>query len=242
LKPCIKRASNLKTLSGRQLKRHVLALLQQNDLTKCESELCRLPARQTVNPLFSFLCSVDEIIKWRAVAAMGAVVSNLATTDLESARVIMRRFMWQLNDESGGIGWGCPEAMGETTARSHQLAKEYAGILLSYIRADGNFLEHELLQRGALWGVGRLARARPDFLKGCASLFNPYMQSNDAYLRGLAVWAVEPLLDQGSIPALEALSNDSAELMLFRKGRLAQCTVSQLAREALFAHDQNLNT
>jgi hypothetical protein len=227
---------NHKKIGGRQLKRHLLELLQQDDLAKCESELCRLPARQTVNPLFSFLCSIDEIIKWHAVTTMGAVVSNLATTDPESARVIMRRFMWQLNDESGGIGWGCPEAMGETTARSHLLAKEYGCILLSYIRPDGNYLEHEILQRGALWGVGRLARARPENLKGCASLFYPYMQSNDAHLRGLAAWAVEPLLDQKSIPVLEALSNDSAELMLFRKGRLAQCTVSQLVRDALFAH------
>jgi hypothetical protein len=230
-----------KKISGRQLKRYVLELLQQDDHEKCESELCRLPARQTVNPLFSFLCSMDEIIKWHAVTAMGAVVSNLAITDLESARVIMRRFMWHLNDESGGIGWGCPEAMGETMARSHQLAKEYGCILLSYIRLDGNFLEHEMLQRGALWGVGRLVRARPDFLKSCASLFYPFIQSNDAHLRGLAVWAVEPLIEQESIPLLESLSNDNAELKLFREGRMAQCTVGQLAREALFAHDQNLN-
>ena len=92
-----------KKIRGRQLKRTVLKLLQQDDIQQSESELIRLPARQTVNPLFSFLCSGDEKIKWHAVTAMGAVVSNLAITDLESARVIMRRFMWHLNDESGGI-------------------------------------------------------------------------------------------------------------------------------------------
>jgi hypothetical protein len=44
---------------------------------------------------------------------MGEVMAHLADKDMESARVIMRRLMWSLNDESGGIGWGAPEAMGE---------------------------------------------------------------------------------------------------------------------------------
>ncbi|MEA3417440.1 MAG: hypothetical protein U9R02_15080 [Thermodesulfobacteriota bacterium] len=53
---------------------------------------------------------------------MGVVVSNLADHDMESARVIMRRLIWNLNDESGGIGWGSPEAMGEIMARNNRLA------------------------------------------------------------------------------------------------------------------------
>lgn len=230
-----------KKISGRQLKKTVLNLLQQDDLGKCVSELCGFPARQVVNPLFSYLCSMDDKIKWHAVTAMGAVVSNLAETDIESARVIMRRFMWHLNEESGGIGWGCPEAMGDTMARNNKLAEEYGCILLSYLRPDGNFLEHEMLQRGALWGAGRLTRAKPNLLTGCASFFHPFMQSDDSSLRGLAVWAVGPLIDQESIPLLKALSNDNAKLKLFREGRMAQCTVGQLAQEILFAHDQNVN-
>jgi hypothetical protein len=94
-------------IKGRQLKRNILELLKQENAEHCIVELCRLPARKVVNPLFSFLCSLDELVKWRAVSAMGAVVSNLFKTNPESARVIMRRFIWQLNDESGGIGWGC---------------------------------------------------------------------------------------------------------------------------------------
>jgi hypothetical protein len=232
---------NTKKISGRQLKRRVLELLQQDDIRKCEFELCRLPARQVVNPLFSFLCSTDEKIKWHAVSAMGAVVSNLAATELESARVVMRRFMWHLNDESGGIGWGCPEAMGDTLARSHRLEEEFGCILLSYIRPDANFLEHELLQRGALWGVGRLARTRSENLKGCASLFHPFILSDDANLRGLAIWAVGPLLDQQTIPLIKALANDNAGLKIFYEGHLGIFTVGQLARDALLAHSKDVN-
>jgi len=95
-----------------------------------------------INPLFSFLYNNDEQVRWRTVTAFGAVVAKLADEDMEAARIIMRRLMWNLNDESGGIGWGSPEAMGETLARHEGLAKEYARILLSYARQDGNYLEH----------------------------------------------------------------------------------------------------
>ncbi len=96
---------------------------------------------------------------------MGMVVSNLADHDIESARVVMRRLMWNLNDESGGIGWGSPEAMGEIMARHSRLAQEFASILVSYINPDKNYIEHEILQRGVLWGIGRLAYERPEFVK-----------------------------------------------------------------------------
>ena len=81
------------------------------------------------------------MIRWRAVSAMGHVVSRQAENDMPAARIIMRRLMWNLNDESGGIGWGSPEAMGDIMARSAPLTREYHRILISYVDPSGNFLE-----------------------------------------------------------------------------------------------------
>ena len=110
-------------MGNRQLKKKILKLLGSNDLEKSLDEICQLPARQAVNPLFSFFYSTNELFKWRAISAMGAVVSGLADQDMESARVVMRRLTWNLNDESGGIGWGSPEALGAvsyTHLRAHE--------------------------------------------------------------------------------------------------------------------------
>jgi hypothetical protein len=123
--------------------------------------------------------------------------------------------------------------MGEIMARSAGLAQEYGCILISYIQPEGNFLEHEMLQRGALWAVGRLAHARTRLLDGTAPFLYPFMQSDDAYLRGLAAWAVAPLVEETTIPLLKALSEDTATLKLYREGHIVQCSVGQLAREAL---------
>jgi hypothetical protein len=220
-------------ISSRQLKKKIQKLLLQKNFESGLAEIGRMPARKAINPLFSFLCSLDELLKWRAVTAMGEIVDRLADADMESARVIMRRYMWQLNDESGGIGWGCPEAMGEVMARNDNLAQEFWCIQISYIRPDGNFLEHEVLQRGALWGVGRLAHARPQLLKTSVDYLHPYMQADDPSLRGLAAWAAGALRNKKTEVILNQLKDDSAKLNVYLDGHIIRRSVGEIAKKAL---------
>ncbi len=219
--------------SRRNLKLKVLAFLQSDNLDEALNELCRLPARQAINPLFSFLLSSEEQTKWRAVTAMGAVVANLAEQDMESARVIMRRLMWSLNDESGGIGWGAPEAMGEIIASHDRLAKEYVSVLISYVWKEGNFLEYEPLQRGAMWGVGRVAQVIPELVQDAGLHLLPYLESTDSAVRGLAAWAVGLLGVEEARQRLEVLIRDDIEISMFLDRKLIRCSVNDLVKEAL---------
>jgi HEAT repeat protein len=218
--------------SGRDLKRQVLALLRSDNLEQTLAQLNQFPPRQVVNPLFSFLVSSDEQVKWRAITAMGSIVSNLAEKDTESARVVMRRLMWLLNDESGGIGWGAPEAMAEIIASHEGLAKEFVHVLISYVRIDGNFLEFEPLQRGAVWGIGRVAQTRPELVKEAAPHLLAYLESGDAASRGLAAWALGLLGAEAARSQLKALLADEAELILYSDRTLVLRTVGDLAKEA----------
>ena len=220
-------------MGNRERKVRIGGLLGQDDFENALETLRLMPGRQAVNPLFSFLYSGEEEIRWRAVTAMGAVVGHLADTTIESARVVMRRFMWNLNDESGGIGWGSPEAMGEITAGHNGLADEFACILISYINPQGNFIEHEMFQRGSLWGVGRLAHARPLLAKPAAPFLTAFFDAPDPFLRGTAIWAAGPILDGGMRPLLKARLSDAAPLRLYRQMRMTQTTVAELANAAL---------
>ncbi|MGD2127572.1 MAG: hypothetical protein PVG99_15955 [Desulfobacteraceae bacterium] len=218
---------------GRALKKRVRELLRRPDFDSALEELCRMRGQQVVNPLFSFLHDGDEKVKWAAVTAMGAVVAQLADQDMEAARVIMRRLMWNLNDESGGIGWGSPEAMGEILSRHKRLANEYAHILISYTKQDGNYLEHGLLQRGLLWGIGRLAGVRPELFKNDVHHLIPYMNSVDATVRGLAARILGFLRAEEARSGLEQLSSDESEVSMMDSGQLVHCRVKDLAEEAL---------
>ncbi len=220
-------------IGGRELKKIVAPLLVADAFPSSLDAIRHLPGRKVVNPLFAFFCDADVLRRWRAVSAMGLVVSRLADENLESARVVMRRLMWNLNEESGGIGWGCPEAMGECMARSDRLADEYGCILWSYLHPERNFIEHPALQAGVLWGLGRLAHARGARMAECADLLGPFLGSSEEALRGLAAWACGPLADASLTPRLEMLAADNAAIRLYRGNRLETCSVGALAAQAL---------
>ena len=216
----------------KSLKKEVLDLLKAEDISRGLEAIASLPARQVINPLFSFLCSTEPKVKWRAVKAIGEVVKNIAEEDMESAKIIMRRMIWNLNDESGGIGWGLPEAMGEVMARHEGLAGEYVMILESFIREDGNFLEHPPLQQGVLWGIGRLAQERPELLKNTTLYLHPFLLSEDAVLRGLAAWTIGLLGGSQGNGALAELEGDKTEVTLYLNGTERKYRICELARKA----------
>jgi hypothetical protein len=214
------------------IKSHVCQLLGCSD-HDTEGEWGQLPARKAVNALFSFLYSTDHRLKWCAVGAMGKMVARLADEDLEAARNVVRRLMWSLNDESGGIGWGSAEALGEILARHAGLAREYAHILLSYAREDGNLLENDGLLRGVLWGLTRVAGTRPDLYRDAARHITIHLQSRDGDVRALAVELLGVLGDATVRDRLQGLADDQTEVTLFSQGCEQRVRIADLAARAL---------
>jgi len=57
-------------MSNRELKKKILTLLKDEEFDKGLEKICQLPARQAVNPLFSFFYSTNELIKCFFIALM----------------------------------------------------------------------------------------------------------------------------------------------------------------------------
>lgn len=229
-------------MSSRKIKHKVLDLVSGPDLASTLKELRTFPAKGVVNVLFSAICRDDPWVRWRAISCMGAAVARLAGEDLEEARIIMRRLLWSLNDESGGIGWGAPESMAESMCCHAGLAAEYVHMLLSYLRKDGeelcqdgNCIEHPPLQRGVLWGIARLSRCNPQLLleKGAGADIPPYLAAPDAEIRGLAALAAGALRLTATRPALHQLTTDPSPLTVYQEGEFVETTVGALAHSAL---------
>ena len=229
-------------MSSRAVKRQVLELLRSQDLVHCLEALRALAPKDAVNALFSVICREEPMLRWRAVSCMGDAAARLADAEMEEVRIVMRRFLWSLNDESGGIGWGAPESMAEVMCRHAGLADEYVHMLISYMREDGeelcqdgNYIEHPLLQRGLLWGVARLSECRPQLLleRGAGNDVLPYLAAADAETRGLAALACGNLRLTPAEGQLRGLTKDAAGLSLYRDGELVYTTVAALAQSAL---------
>lgn len=226
-------------MNRRALKKEVFRILATDDISRIDVELAKFSPQPLITPLFSAICAPDPTIKWHGVWAMGRVVPKIAEQDFEAARIIMRRFLWSLNDESGGIGWGAPEAMAEIMAQQDKLAAEYLHMLISYTREDGselfqdgNYLELPMLQRGLLWGIGRLCLARKQTMVDCSvpvGLKN-YLTSDDRVVCGLAIWCLGILGESSAIDEVSIFAEDQTIITLFIDGKLVDFTISELVK------------
>lgn len=118
-----------------------------------------------VNPLFACLPE-GGVMTDRAAFALGGVLSRLHESSPEETKNIIRRFMWHMNEESGNIGWGIPEAFGQALAQSRPLGDIYRKVLFSYIHnkeGDNTWCDYAPLRLSCYKAVAAVLEARPDF-------------------------------------------------------------------------------
>ena len=170
---------------------------------------------KVVSGLIGLLTDSNELLKWRTVKALGQVTSQLFSQDPERAKKVIRQLIWNLNEESGGMGWGMAEAFGEILAVVPALQNEYACLLAAYISEEGCFIENEQIQKGVIWGLGRLgslgevlrAKVIPFFLKS--------LKNGDPELQGTAAWAIGEIGLFEALPLLNALQIENRMIKIF---------------------------
>jgi hypothetical protein len=234
----------------RELRSAVLAALEAEPWPEGLARLEAWPAKLLVGPLYACLLEPSRLTGLRAATAFGAVAARMYSEHPEDARQLMRQLMWRLNEESGNIAWGIPEAFGEILAAEASLAREFHRVLASYIHerdcATGdNFLELCPLRRGVYWALGRLAKARPELVLAARDDLVQALAGDDPQSRGLAAWALGFLLPTAGAPAgvqdgfaparaaLSALAGDGSALELYEDGQLRSVSVGGLAQAAL---------
>lgn len=231
----------------RELKRRILALLPGLSSEDRLAPILALDPHAAAGPLFSLLLHPDPLIRWRAVAALGAVAARLADGHLEDGRTIVRRYMWHMNEESGNMGWGIPEAMGETLARHPGLAAEYHRILCSWAHdfaglGDSTWIEHPPLRAGAYWGIARLAQARPELARQAfpdlAAALDPEpaadpLKRETDQAKAHAILALAALQAPEARDALAPLAESEIPITVYQDFHLHPTTLGRLARRAL---------
>ncbi|MBI4572938.1 MAG: hypothetical protein HY713_06590, partial [candidate division NC10 bacterium] len=83
-------------------------------LTREDHVALLLLAQKETPRVLRYLCgrlySDSEEEKWRAVRALGFVIADGQIVSRQQATELLRRFLWALNDESGTVPYGIPEA------------------------------------------------------------------------------------------------------------------------------------
>jgi len=183
---------------------------------------------QAMMLLQGLLSDPDDLTGWRAVEGLAAVAAARARGGLEPARELLRRALWLMNDESGGLLWHGPQLIGAVLARLPDLGGEFLEVLAS-------FLEEEPFRAGTRWGLWRVAAVRPEAAAVVAASHATALAASasdgDPLVRGCAALALQAA---GGPAAAAAFAGDEAPLAVFdfRTGALRLTTVRQAASGA----------
>jgi len=124
-----------------------------------DDDAIRSAARDRVSRIVRFLSSrlytFDEEIKRKTIHALGVVAADKSVLDHQRAADLLRRFVWALNDESGAVPYGIPEAIGEMLAVRPEFQEAFLPILCSLLTED-DMSQTGPVERGAFWAVGRV--------------------------------------------------------------------------------------
>ena len=186
------------------LKKEIWNILEKEDLKDFLNSLNKFPPTKIVSFLIEAFLHPKEKVRWKAIIGFGYIVSQIANKDLERARIIIRRLIWMLNEESGGMAWGVPEGFAEALYNHEVLKNEYLSIFISYIwetedtgkHKTDNYLEFPPAQRGVIWGIGRLAQKYKEDLLEKNAPFHVYkclISSSDLAVKFLSLWSLNNL-------------------------------------------------
>lgn len=180
--------------------------------------------RNALRTLTSLLFETDPLLQWRAIEALGRVAGLAGRQDLESVRRLIRRLLWLMNDESGGICWVAPEAIAEVMHNLPALLDEFGRVLAS-------FLVEEPFEIGVRWGIARVGSLKREEFEHIVPLLHDSLLHSDPRWRGYALLALHGLGEQPDPEVIEKLAVDQDVLPLydFDSGQIVEQSIASIA-------------
>ncbi len=140
-----------------EIKRTIQQALDQNDIDAVVSLAQR--HRRALSQLVRIAYDKESLAGWRAIKAIGRVAKALVNTDDEFLHVTVRKLLWSLSDESGGIGWAAPEILGEIVSAD---PGKFGNIIP--IIAEVYEIEEIVFRPGVIYALMRIAETAPELI------------------------------------------------------------------------------
>jgi len=150
-------------------------------------ELEKRPTK-SVRTLMGLLYRQEESLRHGAAYVLGLIAKRVYPEDQEIVRQILQKLLWSLNDESGFVCWGAPEAIGEIVRNIPDLKPIYAQFLISFLCHPQVVLNNDYLERGTLIALARIGKLDNHLKKQLEPILQRYIDGDDREMRELALW------------------------------------------------------
>jgi hypothetical protein len=208
------------------IKQTVDALLLQGD-SKELLRLCQTDERYW-HALRLYLYETDENLRWPAIEAVAGLMGRWwHEGSRERVYEYIRRLLWLLNDESGGMGWSAPETIAETIIRIPELLEQYGRIMISYV------LKGQGLLNGSLWAIGRLGKRVKEELCKYQDKVLAAFDSDEPETLALAAWAMGESDFAPAVPHLAMLGGRKEIVRIYIDGHFQEKSLGNWANEAV---------
>jgi hypothetical protein len=139
------------------------------------------------------LYAAEQEEKWRAVRMLGVLARQPGLITTGRLRDFLQRLLWALNDESGAVPFGVPEAIGEILAVRPEHRPSILPVLCGMLTEEETF-QTGPVERGIYWALGRIGPDALDYCPGLLAAVSTAAQSHpDAETRATAAAALARL-------------------------------------------------
>ena len=159
----------------------------------------------------------ETLAGWRAIKAAGLAARELIKTDYEFLREAVRKLLWSLSDESGGIGWSAPEILGEIVAVDPQRVSDIIPLI-----AGVYDIEEDVFRPGVVYALGRIAGVSPELVMPHRGIIFSALSGPDPLSRVYAIravksiWKIETEKNRSIIKGLiKGLTSDRREVYIY---------------------------
>lgn len=175
-------------MNQREIKQTIQRALEQNDLEKIAAiGQCN---RRVLSSLIRLAYDKETLVGWRAIKAIGLVAQALVKTDDEFLRITIRKLLWSLSDESGGIGWAAPEILGEIVSASPEKFSDIIPLIAEVFN-----VEERVFRPGIVYALARIAGTVPERVAGYQRIIIESLTDKDPMLKIYAIRLVDCVWD-----------------------------------------------
>lgn len=194
--------------------------------------------QKALTSLLSVSYDENSEIRFGAIELYSKLTGYLNHQDKNSVRIFIRKLIWMLTEESGGIAWTAPAIIGVILSADVELAAEFADILFSYVyEVEGepeNFLDHPPHREMAYWGIYKLLSAFPEMIFEREYIIESrFTVESDSNIQAILCLICEFMLNKNSVEFLKTNLNNEDIAEIYFDGKIKEVRIKGLALSIL---------
>lgn len=198
-------------------KKDFLSILEKMDFETIEK--VSLNNQRILGWLISLSYDKENSMSWKAIKAMGHIAkAYVSVENIEPLKNTIRKLLWSMTEESGGIGWRAAELIAEIIYANPSLFEDIIPILWSY-REEESFLE------SVLRGMIKLSKKinLTDYIKVEDIELKSFLRHKNDEIRALAAIFIEKM--KSNVPVSGEIKNTI--LSVYNNGKIMKLKASK---------------